>query len=264
MSQSSVAVSADGVAWLVLNASPDIRDQLCASGLHPVGRRGSPVSAVVLTNGDIDHVAGLLVLRESTPFRVLATAPVLAILDQPVFRVLNPDLVRREAMRLDERVEALPGLHLTPFAVPGKVALWQEEGAVATDLIGEQTLGLLVEHGVEHGGKRLAYIPGCARVTPGLRARIGGADLLLFDGTVWSDDEMATTGTGVKTGARMGHMAMSGPGGSMAALAGTAVGQRMFIHINNTNPVLQPASPERAALSAAGWQLARDGMEIAL
>lgn len=260
MSQSSVAISPDGVDWVVLNASPDIREQLRISGLHPPGRRGSPVRAVVLTNGDIDHIAGLLTLRESTSFRIHATAATLSILDQPVFRVLNPDLVAKEAIRLEERFEPLPGLRLTAFAVPGKVALFLEEGEVKTDLLGEQTVGMKVEA----GGQVLFYIPGCAAVTPDLRARIDGADLLLFDGTVWSDDEMAKTGTGVKTGGRMGHIAMSGPDGSLAALAGLSLGQRLYIHINNTNPVLQPASPERAALQAAGWQIARDGQEIML
>jgi pyrroloquinoline quinone biosynthesis protein B len=166
----------------------------------------------------------------------------------------------KEAIRLEERFEPLPGLHLTAFAVPGKVALFLEEGEVKTDLLGEQTVGMKVEA----GGQVLFYIPGCAAVTPDLRARIDGADLLLFDGTVWSDDEMAKTGTGVKTGGRMGHIAMSGPDGSLAALAGLSLGQRLYIHINNTNPVLQPASPERAALQAAGWQIARDGQEIML
>ena len=163
MSQSSVAVSADGNEWLLLNASPDIRDQLRASGLHPPGLRGSPVSAVVLTNGDIDHIAGLLVLRESTPFAIHATPATLAILDQPVFGVLNPDLVRHRPIGLDRPFDPLPGLRVTAFAVPGKVALFLEQGGeVETDLIGEQTIGLRIEG----GGRRLFYIPGCARVTP--------------------------------------------------------------------------------------------------
>ncbi len=261
MSQSSVAVSADGNEWLLLNASPDIRDQLRASGLHPPGLRGSPVSAVVLTNGDIDHIAGLLVLRESTPFAIHATPATLAILDQPVFGVLNPDLVRHRPIGLDRPFAPLPGLRVTAFAVPGKVALFLEQGGeVETDLIGEQTIGLRIEG----GGRRLFYIPGCARVTPDLCDRIADADLLLFDGTVWSDDEMSRTGTGAKTGARMGHIAMSGPGGSIAALAGVPLGQRVFIHVNNTNPVLQPAAAERAMIRAAGWHVAHDGMELAL
>lgn len=260
MSQSSVAVSADGVDWVVLNASPDIRDQLRVSGLHPPGRRGSPVRAVVLTNGDIDHIAGLLTLRESTPFTIHATAATLSILDQPLFRVLNPELVTKAPIRLDAAFEPLPGLKMTAFAVPGKVALFLEEGEVKTDLLGEQTVGMRIES----GGKVLFYIPGCAAVTPDLRDRVNGADLLLFDGTVWSDDEMARTGTGVKTGTRMGHIAMSGSRGSLTAFEGLDLTLRCYIHINNTNPVLQPGSAERAQVLAAGWSIARDGQEIVL
>ncbi len=260
MSQSSVAISSDGREWLLLNASPDIRDQLRASGLHPAGLRGSPVSAVVLTNGDIDHIAGLLTLRESTPFSIHATPATLAILQQPVFRVLNPDLVRQVPIQLDKPFEPLAGLQVTAFAVPGKVALFLEQGEVQTDLLGEQTVGLQIKG----KGREIFYIPGCARVTPELCDMLSGADLLLFDGTVWSDDEMSKTGTGAKTGARMGHIAMSGPDGSMAALSDVSLARRVFIHVNNTNPVLQPAAPERAMAEAAGWRIAQDGMEFAL
>lgn len=260
MSQSSVAVSPDGREWMLLNASPDIREQLAASGLHPVGLRGSPVSAVVLTNGDIDHIAGLLTLRESTPFHLHATPATLAILEQPVFRVLKPDLVQRLPIGLDRSFAPLDGLQVTAFAVPGKVALFLEQGEVQTDVVGEQTIGLRIEG----GGRRMFYIPGCARVTATLCDMIADADLLLFDGTVWSDDEMAKTGTGAKTGARMGHIAMSGPDGSMSALSDVPIGRRVFIHVNNTNPVLQPAAPERAMVRAAGWHIAHDGMELAL
>ena len=260
MSQSSVAVSADGRDWVVLNASPDIREQLRLSGLHPPSRRGSPVRAVVLTNGDIDHIAGLLTLRESTPFQIHATAATLAILEQPVFRVLNPALVGRQAIRPDEPFEPLAGLLLTAFAVPGKVPLFLEEGEVKTDLLGDQTIGLRIDC----GGRVMFYIPGCAAVKPDLRDRVAGADLLLFDGTVWSDDEMTRTGTGVKTGGRMGHIAMAGPDGSLAAFDGLNLARRVYIHINNTNPVLRPGSEERARVGAAGWEIARDGQEILL
>ena len=126
--------------------------------------------------------------------------------------------------------------------------------------MGEQTVGLMLEA----VGRSVFYIPGCAKVTDDLLARLEGADLLLFDGTVWADDDMARSGTGAKTGARMGHLAMSGPEGSIARLSGLTGTRRIFVHINNTNPVLQPGSPERAQLEAAGWELARDGMEIIL
>lgn len=259
MTQSSVALSAGGQT-AVLNASPDIRLQLDACGLHPAELRGSPVKAVVLTNGDVDHVAGLLSLRESTPFTVHATSETLDILNQPIFRVLNPDHVGRSTTVLDEPFKPISGLTVTPFAVPGKVALYLEEGEPDTALMGEQTVGLMLEA----VGRRLFYIPGCAQVTDDLLARLDGADLLLFDGTVWANDEMARTGTGSKTGARMGHLPMSGPDGSIARLAALNGTRRIFVHINNTNPVLQPASPERAEVERAGWELAYDGMEITL
>lgn len=259
MTQSSLAVSVDGHDWVVLNASPDIRAQMqAAPPLHPRALRESPVKAVVLTNGDIDHIAGLLTLRESTAFTLHGTAATLAVLDQSVFRVLNPDLVTQAEIALEVPFSPLPGLRVTPFAVPGKVALFLEEGEPDLAMLGEQTVGLCIEA----AGRRVFYIPGCAALPDDLLARIAGADLLLFDGTVWHDDEMARTGTGRKTGARMGHLPMSGATGSIARLEGVGLGRRMFIHINNTNPVLHPDAPERADLLAAGWELAQDGMEI--
>ncbi|HHY03301.1 MAG TPA: pyrroloquinoline quinone biosynthesis protein PqqB, partial [Paracoccus sp.] len=256
MTQSSVAVTVGGET-VVLNASPDIRAQLPACGLAPPGLRGSPLRAVVLTNGDVDHIAGLLSLRENSPFTIHATQSTLAILDQPIFRVLNQDHVTRAPIQMDRAFQPLPGLTVTAFAVPGKVALWQEEGEPDTALIGEQTVGLRLDH----GGCTVFYIPGCAAVTDELLDRLTDADLLLFDGTVWADDDMARSGTGAKTGARMGHLAMDGPEGSIARLAGLRA-RRIFTHINNTNPVLQPGSPQRAAVAASGWELAHDGMEI--
>ena len=259
MTQSSVALSSGGET-AVLNASPDIRLQLEACSLHPPGLRGSPVRAVVLTNGDVDHVAGLLSLRESTPFTIHATSETLEILDQPIFRVLNPDHVDRSTIALETPFRPIAGLTVTPFAVPGKVALYLEDGEPDTTLMGEQTVGLMLEA----VGRRMFYIPGCAQVTDALLDRLRGADLLLFDGTVWANDDMARTGTGTKTGARMGHLPMSGPDGSLARLQGLAHTRRIFVHINNTNPMLQPGSAERAEVEAAGWEIAHDGLEITL
>ena len=113
------------------------------------------------------------------------------------------------------------------------------------------------------GDKRLAFVPGAAAVTPALRERLSRADVVLFDGTLFTDDEMIRTGTGTKTGRRMGHMPIDGEGGSLAALAGLAA-RRIFMHINNTNPILIDGSPERAAVEAAGWEVAADGLEIVL
>lgn len=257
MTQSSLAVSI-GEDWVILNASPDIRAQLQATpALHPRSRRDSPIRAVIVTNADVDHVAGLLTLRESTAFALHATAEIHAVLQaNPIFGVLAPHVVTRIAQQLDRPFEPVAGLEVTAFAVPGKVPLYQEGTEVDTRLMGEQTIGLrLCAQGL------VAYhIPGCADVPPDLLDRLGDADILFFDGTVWSDDEMRRTGTGRKSGARMGHMAMSGPGGSIAALAALSC-RKIFVHINNTNPVLRPGA-ERDALLAAGWELGCDGMEL--
>jgi len=260
MTQSSLAVSVDGRRWVVFNASPDISAQLLRTPcLHPEGLRDSPIAAVVLTNGDIDHLAGLLTLREKTPFALHATASGLDILaTNSVFNVLDPALVSRHPIALDTPFEPVPGLSVTPFAVPGKVALFLEDGEPDVEALGEQTVGLMLES----GGKRAAYVPGCATLPDWLVERFGAVDLLLFDGTVWENDEMQRTGTGRKTGARMGHVALNGPDGTLTRLAGLTA-RKVLVHINNTNPVLQPDSAERRAVTDAGWTIAHDGMEIA-
>ncbi len=261
MTQSSVAISSDGRDWVVLNASPDIRHQLdAAAPLHPRGLRDSPVSSVILTNGDIDHIAGALILREKSPFALYATTAGLDIVNSnSVFGVLDPELVSKRQIALDARFDPLPGLSVTPFAVPGKVALFLEGETLNLEEVGEQTVGLLIE---SHG-KRVAYVPGCAAIPEWLLARLENLDLLLFDGTVWNNDDMQRTGTGEKTGARMGHVPQNGALGSLAQLAAVN-GRKMYIHINNTNPILQPDSPERAVVLNAGWEIASDGLEITL
>ena len=261
MTQSSVAASVDGVSWAVLNASPDIRAQVDACPqMHPPGLRGSPIASVVLTNGDIDHIAGLLTLREKTGFDVYATSAGLDILQtNSVFGVLDPSLVAQHQIELDMSFEPVPGLTGTPFAGPGKGALVLEGDSLNLEEVGEQTVGLLLEDGTS----RAAYVPGCAAIPDWLIDRLGGVDLLLFDGTVWNNDDMQRTGTGVKTGARMGHVPLNGALGSLERLSGLE-GRKVFIHINNTNPILQPASSERAVVEASGWDIAFDGMEIAL
>ena len=261
MTQSSVAVSVDGGQWVVLNASPDIRLQLeRVAALHPQGLRHSPIAATVLTNGDIDHIAGLLTLREKTRLDVYATSAGLDILgSNSVFGVLDETLVTRREIVLDHPFEPVAGLVLTPFAVPGKVALFLEGDQLNLEEVGEQTVGLMIDA----GGKRVAYIPGCAKVPDDLLQRVTGSDMLLFDGTVWHNDDMQRTGTGTKTGARMGHLPLNGPGGSLERWAGFG-GRKILIHINNTNPILQPSSPERATVVRKGWEIAYDGMDITL
>ncbi|MGJ4859415.1 pyrroloquinoline quinone biosynthesis protein PqqB [Labrys sp. La1] len=261
--QSSIAVSANGADWLLLNASPDIRQQILAvPALQPKEfPRHSPIAAVLLTNGDVDHVAGLLGLRERQAFTLYGTAETLdSLADNRVFDVLARDVVRRLAVLPGQGFEAVPGLTVTLVPVPGKLPLWREDEPMRLGEESEATVGAILAS----GSRRIAYIPGCAAVPPWLRETIADADLLLFDGTLWEDDEMIRHGVGTKTGRRMGHMPIAGPDGSMAALAGLQVRQRVFIHLNNTNPVLVEGSPERRAVETAGWQVAHDGMVFRL
>jgi pyrroloquinoline quinone biosynthesis protein B len=173
---------------------------------------------------------------------------------------LDPALVGRRAVALEEPFAPVEELQVVAFAVPGKVALYLEGDDPDTTAMGEQTVGLRVSD----GRSRFYYIPGCAELPDGLVSRVADADLLLFDGTVWADDEMPTSGTGTKTGRRMGHLAMQGPQDSLARLGSLRGCRKVYIHINNTNSVLQPDGPERAAVSAAGWEIAADGMEVRL
>ncbi len=276
--QSSLAVSADGERWVLLNASPDLRQQITDNPpLHPkslhlkTGARHSPIAAVVLTNADVDHIAGLLTLRESQPFVLYASGRVHDALDSnPIFGILNPQFVRREALPLGQPLALQDadgeeiGLTVEPFAVPGKIALYLEDPD-AGDNFGTRegdTIGLCVSQPAT--GKRFFYIPGCAALAAPLVERLAGALLVLFDGTLFENREMVTGGLGHKTGARMGHLNISGPDGSMAAFEGLGVGRRIYIHINNSNPVLLEDSPERAVVEAAGWEVAYDGQEIVL
>ena len=260
-SQSSVAVSANGADWLLLNASIDLRSQVLATpALQPRGQgRDSPIAAVLLTNGDVDHIGGLLTLRERQPLTVYGTAQTLATIGaNRVFDVLARDIAPRRAVAPGEKFEPLPGLTVEMFSVPGKVPLWLEEGAVATGVEGEGTVGV----SIEAGGRRLLYAPGCGGVSEALHERLGQAHALLFDGTLYVDDEMVEAGLGAKTGRRMGHMPVSGPGGTLEQLARHKQVRRILIHINNTNPILIDGSNEAQAVAAAGWEIAYDGMEI--
>ena len=261
--QSSIAVSPDGERWLLVNASPDIRQQIQANpAMHPrEGLRHSPIHAVLLTNGDVDHVAGLLTLREAQRFTLYATPGILgSVTDNRVFDVMAADIVARSPIAVDAPFEPVPGLRVTLFSVPGKVPLWLEDASMQIGAETETTVGAMIEA----GGKRLAYVPGCARVTDGLKGRIAGVDALLFDGTVLEDDDMIRAGVGTKTGWRMGHIQMNGPEGSIASLADVAIGRRVFVHINNTNPVLVEGSAERDGVEARGWTVAHDGLSLSL
>jgi pyrroloquinoline quinone biosynthesis protein B len=259
--QASLAVSADGTRWTLLNASPDLRAQIQATRtLHPKGLRDSPIEAVVLTGGEIDQTAGLLSLRERSPFMLMATAATLAaVADNPMFGVLAPDVVSRRAITPGEKFALADGLQAELFMVPGKLPLYLEGDN--PQIAEESAANVGVE--ISDGNKRLAYVPGAAEMTPSLRERLSGADVILFDGTLFTDDEMIRMGTGTKTGRRMGHMPIDGEGGSILALRDLSA-RKFFVHINNTNPILVEGSPERRRVKSAGWQVAWDGMEIVL
>ena len=274
--QSSLAASISGRDWVLFNASPDILQQIAETPeLQPradAPLRSTPIRAVVLTNADVDHVAGLLSLRERQPFAIYATAEVLAVLDaNSIFNVLDPAIVPRRELSAGREFEICDaenrgtGVRIEGFAVSGKVALYLEgSGLPEADYSSDsgETIGVRIAGG--HDAPAVFYIPGCARIDEALRSRLAGATCLLFDGTVFTDDEMITAGVGAKTGARMGHLAMSGPSGSIANLTDVRIGRRIFVHINNTNPVLDENSAEHAAIKAAGWEVAHDGMEIEL
>jgi pyrroloquinoline quinone biosynthesis protein B len=271
--QASIAISADGDHWFLINASPDLRQQLIATPkLHPKAGtlRQSPISGVILTNGEVDAVAGLLSMREGSPFTVYAHPRVLAILaTNSIFNVLNEKNVRRQPIEVDRAFEpALPdgspsGIEILPFAVPGKGA-WYLEGKAhpAGDDGAGDTLGLRI--GDRASGKYMYFLAACAGVTNDLRSRLAGASAIFFDGTVWRDDELIAAGLGNKTGQGMGHIAMSGDSGAIAALANLDIGRKIFLHINNSNPVLLRDSAERKTAEHAGWQIPTDGMEIVL
>ena len=223
--QASVAVSADGDRWFLLNASPDLRQQIeAAPCLHPRhGLRSSPIAGVVLTGGDVDAIAGLLTLRERHAFTVYGTARIHQVLDaNPIFEVLARDVVARQCVAVGTpTMLTLPdgspsGLVVELFAVPGKVPLYLEDASGdASHCRGRRNRR---RGDQRRPPQRLFFIPGCAGMTDALAQRLEGADVVLFDGTLWTDDEMLRAGLGGKTGLRMGHMSVSGPNGTLAAV----------------------------------------------
>src|SRR3984885_6914084 len=239
--QASLAVSADGDHWFLINASPDLRQQLTTTPqLHPApGKlRHSPVTGVILTNGEIDAITGLLSMREGSPFTIYGHEKVLATLkSNSVFNVLNEKNVKRQGIEIDQAFEPkLPdgspsGIEMLPF---------------------------------EATGKFFYFRPACPEVTDGLKSRLKGASLVFFDGTVWRDDELIAAGLSTKTGRGMGHIAMSGETGAIAALENLGIERKIFLHINNSNPALLHDSEERKAVMRAGWQIPADGTEFTL
>jgi pyrroloquinoline quinone biosynthesis protein B len=260
-SQASVAFSGDGESWLLVGASPDLRQQILQNQrLAPRGgRRDSPIATVVLIGGDVDAIAGLLVLRERQAIEVVAPRRVLDMLSASrIFDVLDPEFVRRVEVAPLQPTACAGGMTVTLLPMPGKAPLYLEDRSAAQPAP-EPTYAALVQA----NGRSVIVAPSCAEITEPVRAQLDGADLLFFDGTLFTDDEMIQAGLGPKTGRRMGHVPISGPGGTLERLGGVA-GRRVFLHINNTNPIWLQGSEERQAVELAGFEVAYDGMEVRL
>lgn len=272
--QCSLAVSANGYDWVLLNASPDLRQQINETpqlgARADGGLRNSPIKAAVITGGDVDFVAGLLNLRELQPISVYAAPRVLATLAaNSIFNVLDASVTARRELAFGrptpiEGAGRDTGLVVEAFAVPGKIALYLESGAADANYGSREgdTIGLRVS--APATGAHFFFVPGCAVVDDDLATRLKGAPLVFFDGTLYTDDEMIRQGLMKKTGARMGHMSISGNAGSIQAFEDLGVRRKVYVHINNSNPVLDENSDERRATEAAGWEVGFDGMEIRL
>jgi len=268
--QESVAVSADRAAWFLLNASPEIRQQIEGfPPLHPRAPRHSPIQGIVLTNGDLDHCLGLLSLRESHPITLYATDAVRRGFTEG--NVLYRTLERFEGqvtwrrLKLGREVELTleggrsSGLSVEALAVPGKPPV-HLEGLRSADP--EENVALRIRERAT--GRALAYASAVGGITPAVRAALADADCVFFDGTFWSSDELIAEGLGSKRADEMAHVPVGGGDGSLEGLAGLRAPRKIYIHINNTNPLLREDASERALAEAAGWEVARDGMEIEL
>jgi pyrroloquinoline quinone biosynthesis protein B len=260
--QDCVAVAGTGAErWLLVNASPDVLRQIEAfPPLHPRARRDTPIGGIVLTNGDLDHVVGLLSLRESQPLVVLATPRVRAGLVErnAMLRTLarTPDQVRWVPLALDREVELEPvGLGVTAVAAPGKLPV-HLVGALEPSP--EDNVALRLR---ELASGRVLVVATAVGSLEGVEAIVRGADAVLFDGTFWSDEELVTQGLGKARAHDMAHVPIGGEGGSLRRVRAP---RRVYTHVNNTNPVLREGSPERAEVESAGWEIAHDGMEIVL
>lgn len=264
--QSSLAVSDGGADWLLVNASPDLRAQLeICPALQP-GRavRDTAIAAVLIVDAQIDHSTGLMTLREHTKrLPVYCTPsvhsdlttgyPLLSVLEHYCGVDWHPvDAIGRKAFAIPE----LPGLSLEPIPIPGEAPPYSPRRHQPAE---DDTIGLSFVD--RDSGRRVFYAPGLGEFTPAVVAEAERADVVLIDGTLWKDDELAARGAAEKTGVEMGHLAQSGDGGMLDKLAPLAA-RKILIHINNTNPILDESSPERAKLDAAGIEVAYDGMEI--
>jgi pyrroloquinoline quinone biosynthesis protein B len=261
--QSSLAIRGADGPWFLANASPDLRQQLEALGAEGLdGVRAAPVAGVLLTDAEIDHTAGLLLLRESSaPIRVYGSDQVRRALTDgyPVLRILE-DYSGVEWRSLEPGASvALDGssLDVESFGAGGDAPRYL--AATGTDV---EATGLVFRDRATGGV--LTYVPGLARLDDAVLRRLAASDVVLVDGTFWRDDELARLGISDRTASDMGHVPLSGPGGTLEALAALDRPRAIFVHINNTNPILLERSPEREAVVRAGVEVAEDGLEVDL
>ncbi len=265
--QAQLAVSADGSAWFLAGASPDLAVQIENSAeLHPRALRDSPISGVVLASADLDHVVGLLLLRELQPLRVYAAPSILRILreENSMFGMLNriEHQVVWSAMKADAQFPLLAadgkdsGLRCRVHNLSGRYPKYVRIDVA--NLVGAEATAALF---FEAAGKRVAYVPAVGALSDALLAEIHRADLLLFDGTFWSDDELQRVQGSGETAYQMGHIPVEQ---SLRLLKDIRVGRKMFIHLNNTNPMLNEASAEHLAVRQAGWEVAEDNWQVEL
>jgi pyrroloquinoline quinone biosynthesis protein B len=267
--QESVAVSADGAHWFVLNASPEVRAQIEGfEGLHPRAARDTPIQGVVLTNGDLDHCLGLLSLRESQRLAIYATAAVERgftegnVLYRTLERFEGQVTWRPLRLGVAEPLVLLDGrpsgLGICAFPVPGKPPI-HLQGHAPTP---EDNVGLRIDE--RSSGKVLAYLPAVGAMAASIGEAVAGAEAVFFDGTFWSSDELVALGVGERRAEDMAHWPVGGAKGSLSLLRQLAAPYRVLIHLNNTNPLLRDDSSERKTVERAGIAVAYDGMELAL
>jgi pyrroloquinoline quinone biosynthesis protein B len=261
--QSSLAIRGDEGPWFLVNASPDARQQLEAlTPRQADGVRAPPIAGVLLTDAEIDHTAGLLLLRESqAPVRVFGAEGVERALTDgyPVLAILERYCGAEWQTLAPERATPLVGssLSVEPFEAGGDAPRYLRGSDVEL-----QASGFVFRDGATGGV--VTYVPGLGRLDDGVLTRFAASDLVVVDGTFWRDDELARLGISERSAREMGHVPLSGPGGTLEALARLERPRKVLVHINNTNPILLEDSPERDAVLRAGVEVAYDGLEIAL
>ncbi|CAN7719476.1 pyrroloquinoline quinone biosynthesis protein PqqB [Pseudoduganella sp. LjRoot289] len=268
--QSSIAISSNGNDWLLVNASPDILTQIRATpALQPArAARDSGIAAVLLMDAQVDHVTGLMMLREGRQIPLYCSASVRQDLlaGYPLAKVLSHycgvqwhELAVAGGDRVSFTVPLLDGIRFTAIPLESKAPPYSphRDHPAAGDNIGLLAHDLIT-------GKKLFYAPGLGAIAPPTAAAMREADCLLVDGTFWTEDEMISLGFSGKPAVAMGHLPQSGAGGMLEVLDGMPAGRKILIHINNTNPILDEDSPQHATLLRHGVELAYDGMEIAL